>query len=205
MPRGALSASEQYGDVTLGDLRVATDFLLNYRLSDGKREQNKKEAKEALEKERNKTKVKKPQGVCIWRDAKLYIEEKLGLQLVRYEEFRVHPEHGIYSGKEPTSISYQLEIPILLVIEPHTLIDYVGGPAPVVNEAATSLTVVADPENTSFRSAPAKWCSPGNVLVDRQDKKDITKEQVQALVEFCKGPVMDLVEKWKKGMYFVRL
>ena len=122
-------------------------------------------------------------------------QEVLGLE--PYVAVGVPRDHPVFLSSNPTAISKLIEFPVLVwkylpdrAWKDNRDID------PYQNRAATFLRFDADPESKTWGWAPfPEWQNEvGGVLVVRQDKKDLTSYQVEALCHFCLFRMQPLFE-----------
>lgn len=137
------------------------------------------------------------------------VGDRLFLWKDKYTETMVPDSHDIFKKAKPTDISMRMKLPILIQktneIEPiwkhkKPRKHYKSDKDVMSNEKARILNARFNPK---FRDAfgttdPKKWDGEiGNVLVVRQDKKDITANQVRALAAFCSFGLLPLLRVYK--------
>lgn len=173
-----------YEDITLADFRSAVDYLITYN----------NHVSEHLPGFQNSPGPNvKGVKICCHGDRKLF-----GLK--PYTAAEVPDEHQIYLSTEVNQISALLGFPLLTrQCPPHQAWkdDETMFPDPHENVPATFLHMDAlDPKSPSFGWAPMKWQSNvGTVLVVREDGKDLTPNQMEAICEYCQGTLQSLFEK----------
>ncbi|ESZ93901.1 hypothetical protein SBOR_5722 [Sclerotinia borealis F-4128] len=98
---------------------------------------------------------------------------------------------------EPTNVSRQMELPLLIRKYPregsryHDLHEIW-----FENESGAALNLDIRPDSETWGKALPEWQKdPGTIMVMRQDRRDITMEQVSAIVEFlkCRAETMNKV------------
>ncbi len=170
-----------FQDVTQADFRVAVDFFI----------QSGEQTMEELAIRGMYPEIK-VNGVKINCEADL---KPFGAE--QYAAVRVPRDHPIFHVTEPVEISKYLGFPILVY---RYLFDIPLGAdtLPYTNSPASYLHMCFDPSALACGMVPLGWDTlVGSVLVVRQDRKDITPHQVEALCSYCElgGIVPDDVGK----------
>ncbi|MCJ1401603.1 hypothetical protein MMC11_004819 [Xylographa trunciseda] len=152
-----------YEDITLADLRHTVDWFSSY--SDQSQYYT-------------RTKV---QGVKITCEG----DRKVSHNPMPWIAISVPRDHPVFMQRIPPEISRLVEFPVLVKkYSPDR--SWKDHRQSYDNVQATFLHVDADPKSQGWGWAPPEWQSHiGSVLVVRQDKKDLTPQQAEALCDFC--------------------
>ena len=135
----------------------------------------------------------------------------------KFTQVEIPDNHPIFHHTDtlPTSVSKNMGLPLLVrkmtniafkdqVKEAERLIGSKGlGYNPYKNRRALFLNISTNTMSRSFMYADRKiWDTLiGRVLVVRQDQKDITPHQVEALSRYCKHNIMYSIQILEEGIY----
>ena len=172
-----------YEDMTLADFRHVVDYFLSYG----------DEVVQGLQNLSIHT-ASKIHGVkvtCIGDQNVFGVEPYVPVEVPR--------DHQVFTMNKPTDISRLLEFPVLIRKYPPDRAwkdDREMQPYPYQNQAATFLHLNADPKSKHWGWAPIpEWQNDvGSVIVVRQDGKDLTTHQADALCHFCRIKMQPLFE-----------
>ncbi|KAE8441955.1 hypothetical protein EG329_004122 [Mollisiaceae sp. DMI_Dod_QoI] len=175
-----------YQDVTCADLRILASFFRSYGAGrDAASRLTMISEVDALNAWFLNIRLRNPDmvnAVEISSDGERHYNDKV--EFGRVEILKSHP---IFEATQPTSISTYIGLPIL--VRKHGNI-YLSSKYSNLNENSNAvlLNIDAKPESDKWDYTNLRQCDTdvGSVLVARQDKKDITPEQVEALVNFCR-------------------
>ncbi|KAE8441956.1 hypothetical protein EG329_004123 [Mollisiaceae sp. DMI_Dod_QoI] len=208
-----------FRDITLADLRVFRDFLVNYG--------------EGLEKtlQYGGLRIVEAWDPALWerlmlrfmpKNAKVVKGVKIssvgdmetfGLQ--QFSPVDIPSIHPIFINEDedappvPTQVSVEMDLPLLVrqCVSAGWKDLYIGQEevviqlrrADVVNEPATLLTTIADVNSSLWGGNEEEMKhKPGTVLVVREDKEDLTVEQVKAMADYIKHHLKPAIEEEEK-------
>ncbi|KAG4438114.1 hypothetical protein IFR05_006394 [Cadophora sp. M221] len=178
---GEMEPYQDFQDVTLGDFRIAVDYLgiMNKLMGD----------------DAAKEKNRKVKGVLIRCEGDIGINKKKTGKWERYSKVEVPKDHTIWDS-QPTGASKIMGFPLLVQKQPHNPAWKPNDHTRFDNQPATFLNLTVDPKISNLWGfAPPEWQSEvGSVLLVRKDQKDLSREQAWAMAEFMQFKVSDSFE-----------
>ncbi|MCJ1354843.1 MAG: hypothetical protein MMC33_004833 [Icmadophila ericetorum] len=175
-----------YGDITMIDFRDVVDWLSDY---------GNQNYMTGVEKDTGKY-SKKVKGVLLNCQGDLML--KSGQFSRCFEPIEVPTEHPVFSTPmAPISkcVGHALRARKLL---PNS--SWKHDRASYDNRKATFLYLCADEQDDVWGWAPPEWQSyVGSVLVVRDDKKDLTPEQLEVMCDFCDTKMANMFESALEG------
>ncbi|KUJ14295.1 uncharacterized protein LY89DRAFT_752162 [Mollisia scopiformis] len=219
--RGTLNSSG-YDDITLTDLRVFRDFLMHY--GEGLEKSLQYGGLRCVE--LSDPGLWERMMLCFMpKDAKMVKGVKIScmgdiriLKRPQFAHIEVPPNHPIFFNEDEgkaadasasTQISAHMNLPLIIrrtaldlgwkgLYNTHEDLANNVGP---INEPAALLTTIIDTESKLWGGndvGPEYELESGTVLEVRQDKKDLTVEQVKALVGYIRDHIKPAIEKEKR-------
>ncbi|MCJ1389458.1 hypothetical protein MMC18_002315 [Xylographa bjoerkii] len=172
-----LNGNTVYKDVTLADFRHTVDWFSSYS------DQSKYYTRTMV------------QGVKITCEG----DRKVSHNPMPWIAVSVPRDHPVFMQKTPPEISRLVELPVLVKkYAPDRL--WKDHRQSYDNVQATFLHVDPDPQSQGWGWAPPEWQSYiGSVLVVRQDGKDLTLQQAEALCEICYDHMQSKIEASMEG------
>ena len=133
-------------------------------------------------------------------------EDQHFLGMVKFSRVDIPANHPIFNMK-PTSISGYMKLPLLVSKHGNSPMEWLRqqdklGFNPLQNRTALFLNFEADPRSNKWGFTDLReWDRDiGSVVVVRQDKKDITPQQVEALCHFCQHELRGPMERLEESL-----
>lgn len=180
--------SELYEDITLADFRHALDYLLDYGTTDTKRSGDISQA-------RPPTSIRGVMIAC-YGERKLHGSDRF----VAVEVSPHHPTRTVVKHGDVSPISRRLGMPLRLwkYEDIETWMDPPGWKwtkCAESNHDAACLMMEIDPERSGWAFAPLYWnTSLGNVLVVREDDKDLSVDDLGAICGFVGKRLLPMMD-----------
>ncbi|KAL5319640.1 hypothetical protein ACEPPN_012696 [Leptodophora sp. 'Broadleaf-Isolate-01'] len=208
---GEIEPYQDFQDVTLGDFRIAVDYLSRYGMQVKRGDEHSHLTftektnnpvsepqimmDKLMEADAAKEKCRKVKGVLIRCEGDIGINKKKTSRWERYSKVEVPKDHAIWDS-QPTSASKIMGLPLLVQKQPHNPSWKPNDHTRFDNQPATFLNLTVDPKISDLWGfAPPEWQSEvGSVLLVRKDQKDLSREQAWAIAEFMQFKVSDSFE-----------